>query len=174
MSKTRRFSSVLLLPQTLNPLVGYIEYRDGFRVCAADVPGLIAGASEGRGKGHDFLRHLERTKALLYIVDAAGIDGRDPIEDFEVLTEELSAYGDGDMLNRRCLVVANKVDLLVEDEREEITLKLQKKAEEVGIKLETGVLGISAGATGEGLKELTRAIRKTILSCEQEKLEKGH
>lgn len=153
---------------TLNPLVGYIEYRDGFRVCAADVPGLIAGASEGKGKGHDFLRHLERTKALLYIVDAAGIDGRDPAEDFEVLLQELSAYGDGDMLNRRCLVVANKVDLLLKDEREEIFSKLRDKAEEAGIKMEMDILGISAGATGEGLPMLTKAIRKTVLSSEQE------
>jgi len=154
---------------TLNPLVGYIEYKDGFRVCAADVPGLIAGASEGRGKGHDFLRHLERTKALLYIVDAAGIDGRDPVEDFEVLVQELSAYGDGDMLNRRCLVVANKIDLLLEDEREEICAKLQKRAEEVGIKMETDVLGISAGATGENLPLLTKSIRNTVLSSENDR-----
>ena len=159
---------------TLNPLVGYIEYKDGFRVCAADVPGLIAGASEGKGKGHDFLRHLERTKALLYIVDAAGIDGRDPIEDFEVLIQELSAYGDGDMLNRRCLVVANKVDLLLEDEIIEIASKLQTKAEEAGIRMETDVISISAGATGEGLALLTKAIRNTVLSSEQENLRKEH
>jgi GTP-binding protein len=159
---------------TLNPLVGYIEYKDGFRVCAADVPGLIAGASEGKGKGHDFLRHLERTKALLYIVDAAGIDGRDPIEDFEVLIQELSAYRDGDMLNRRCLVVANKIDLLLEDEREEISSKLQEKAEEAGIRMETDVIRISAGATGEGLPSLTKAIRNTVLSSERENLTKEH
>eukprot|EP00957_Ditylum_brightwellii_P038735 2928069-Ditylum_brightwellii.AAC.1 len=70
---------------TLHPLVGSIEYKDGFRVVCADVPGLIDGASEGRGRGFDFLRHLERTKALLYIVDAAGVDGRDPIEDLKIL-----------------------------------------------------------------------------------------
>ena len=149
---------------TLNPLVGYVEYRDGFRVCMADVPGLIAGASAGNGKGHDFLRHLERTKALLYIIDAAGIDGRDPVEDFEVLVQELSAYRDGDMLNRRCLVVANKVDLLLDDERKEISSKIQDKAEKAGIRMETDVLTISAGVTGEGLRLLTKAIRKTVLS----------
>lgn len=154
---------------TLNPLVGYIEYKDGFRVCVADVPGLIAGASEGKGKGHDFLRHLERTKALLYIVDAAGIDGRDPIEDFDVLVHELSAYGDGDMLNRRCLLVANKIDLLMEDEREEVSFNLKKRAEEVGIRLETDVIGISAGATGEGLPLLTKSIRNTVLSSVKDK-----
>jgi len=149
--------------------VGYIEYKDGFRVCAADVPGLIAGASEGRGQGHDFLRHLERTKALLYIVDAAGIDGRDPIEDFEVLVQELTAYGDGDMLSRRCLVVANKIDLLLEDERNEIFGRLQTRAEEVGIRMETDVIGISAGATGENLPFLTKSIRRTVLSSENDK-----
>lgn len=155
---------------TLNPLVGYIEYRDGFRICAADVPGLIAGASEGRGKGHDFLRHLERTKALLYIVDAAGVDGRDPIADFETLVSELEAYGDGDMLNRRCLVVANKLDLLLQDERQEIMGKLQEKAGEAGIRMERDVIGISAGVTGEGLSVLTKAIRQTVLASEDDKI----
>jgi len=158
---------------TLNPLVGYIEYRDGFRVCIADVPGLIAGASEGKGKGHDFLRHLERTKALLYIVDAAGVDGRDPIEDFEVLVQELSEYGDGEMLNRRCIVVANKVDLLLEDERKEISSKIQERAEKAGIRIETDVLTISAGVTGEGLPLLAKAVRKVVLLSEQEKLNKS-
>ena len=93
-------------------------------------------------------------------------------EHFEILIDELSAYGDGDMLNRRCLVVANKVDLLFENERDEIYLRLQEKAEEAGIRMETDVLGISAGATGEGLPLLTKAIRNTVLSSEQE-LQKG-
>jgi GTP-binding protein len=154
---------------TLNPLVGYIEYKDGFRICAAEVPGLIAGASEGRGRGHDFLRHLERTKALLYIVDAAGVDGRDPIQDFQTLLSELKAYGNGDMLNRRCLVVANKLDLLLKDEQELIMDGLQEKANEAGIRMETNVIGISAGVTGKGLSALTKAIRQTVLSSEEDK-----
>mmetsp|Transcript_222 Transcript_222/g.390 ORF Transcript_222/g.390 Transcript_222/m.390 type:complete len:540 (+) Transcript_222:232-1851(+) len=155
---------------TLNPLVGFIEYQDGFRVCAADVPGLIAGASEGRGKGHDFLRHLERTKALLYIVDAAAVDGRDPINDFQTLVDELAAYGDGDMLNRRCLVVANKVDLLKEDKRKEIVFRLHEKVNETGIRMENDVLEISAGVTGEGLSLLTKAIRSTVIASERDRL----
>jgi Obg family GTPase CgtA len=155
---------------TLNPLVGYIEYQDGFRVCAADIPGLIAGASEGRGKGHEFLRHLERTKALLYIVDAAGMDGRDPLTDFETLVNELSAYGNGDLLNRKCLVVANKVDLLLDEEREEIIGLLQEKASESGIIMEKSVLGISAGATGEGLPQLTSAIRDAVIQSSQNQI----
>jgi Obg family GTPase CgtA len=74
---------------TLHPLVGTIKYRDGFRVICADVPGLVDGAAEGRGRGHDFLRHLERTKSLLYIVDAAGVDGRTPMDDLRILAEEM-------------------------------------------------------------------------------------
>lgn len=154
---------------TLNPLVGYIEYKDGFRVCAADVPGLIAGAAQGRGKGHDFLRHLERTKALLYIVDAAGVDGRDPISDFEILVDELSAYGDGDLLERRCLVVANKMDLIEESQRREIFSSLQEVAEGADIWLQGGIIGISAGVTGEGLDNLSKAIRNVVTLSEADR-----
>ena len=131
---------------TLHPLIGYIEYRDGYSVCAADVPGLIAGASEGRGQGHDFLRHLERTKALLYIVDAAGVDGRDPFDDLRILTEEVSSYGDGDMMNRRALVVANKMDLFSEEsERSDFLTNLAGVVEDVAAD-EGGGAGPGRGA----------------------------
>lgn len=154
---------------TMNPLVGYIEYKDGFRVVMCDVPGLIPGASKGRGRGTDFLRHLERTKALLYIVDAAGVDGRDPKEDFENLIEELSQYRNGDMLNRKCLVVANKVDLLHDDEREAIEDHLRGISNQAGLRLEQDILGISAGVTGEGISCLTKAIRQTLFKCEEDR-----
>lgn len=155
---------------TLNPLVGYIEYRDGFRVCAADIPGLIAGASEGRGRGHDFLRHLERTKALIYIVDAAGVDGRDPVEDLQVLVDELAAYGDGSMLQREALVIANKVDLLTPSRYEEVKSRLDAIVESVGIHMHGEILGISAGVTGEGLSDLSRAIREIVEKTSQEQV----
>jgi GTPase len=148
---------------TLNPFVGVVEYRDGFRLKAADIPGLIDGASQGRGKGIEFLRHLERTKALLYIVDAAGTDGRDPIEDLKILAKELSSYGDGDMLSRKALVVANKLDLLKEGELDDIMMKLEIAAEEAGIRLFGDVLGISAGVSGEGLSPLSQAMRSIVL-----------
>ena len=148
---------------TLNPLVGYIEYRDGFRVCAADIPGLIEGASEGRGMGHDFLRHLERTKALLYIVDVAGVDGRDPVEDLKILIDEIAAYGDGKMLERNALVVANKVDLLDQAQYEDVTRGLQKVVEDGGIQISGEILGISAGVSGIGLPSLSRAIREIVV-----------
>jgi len=154
---------------TLHPLIGSIEYRDGFKVLAADVPGLIAGASLGRGKGHDFLRHLERTKALLYMVDSAGTDGRNPYDDLRVLVEELTAYGDGDMLTRPALVVANKLDLLSEEESDEFTLELGCIAEELGIRFDGHVFGISAGVTGQGLGPLSRAIRHVVYQGETER-----
>jgi GTP-binding protein len=154
---------------TLHPLVGCIEYRDGFRVMAADVPGLIGGASEGRGRGHDFLRHLERTKALLYIVDAAGVDGRDPIQDLLTLTDELSAYGDGDMLTRPALVVANKLDLLDAEQSKTTLFELGAVAKDAGIRFSGDVMGISAGVTGVGLESLSRAIRNVVLESENER-----
>jgi GTP-binding protein len=154
---------------TLNPLVGVIEYRDGYKVVAADVPGLVAGASMGKGKGHDFLRHLERTKALLYIVDSAGTDGRNPLEDLQVLVAELGEYGDGDMLTRPALVVANKLDLLSQEKAEEFTFELRCIAEELGLRFDGSVFGISAGVTGQGLGSLSRAIRNVVSEGETER-----
>ena len=78
---------------TLHPLVGTIHYKDGHRIVMADVPGLIDGAAEGRGRGTEFLRHIERTKALVYMVDAAGVDGRSAVEDLKILGKELREYG---------------------------------------------------------------------------------
>jgi len=153
---------------TLNPFVGVVEYRDGYSLKAADIPGLIDGASEGRGKGHEFLKHLERTKALLYIVDAAGTDGRDPVNDLRVLASELMAYGDGDMRHRHALVVANKLDLLEGERTEELFYNLTTMAEDMGIQMYGDVLGISAGVSGVGLRELSDAMRNVVLESQKE------
>lgn len=151
---------------TLHPLIGCIEYRDGFRVQAADIPGLIDGASEGRGKGYSFLKHIERTKALLYIVDSAGVDFRDPIEDLKTLANELRSYGDGSLMERRALLVGNKIDLLHEDRIAELQESLHDTALEVGLHLDHDPLMISAGVSGHGLTDLSRAIRQVVLSSE--------
>lgn len=151
---------------TLHPLIGCIEYRDGFRVKAADIPGLIDGASSGRGKGHDFLRHIERTKALLYMVDAAGVDLRNPIDDLKILAKELSSYGDGSLMERRALIVANKVDLLHDDRASEILVELHDTATELGIRFEHEVMAISAGVSGFGLGMLSKAIREIVSKTE--------
>lgn len=145
-----------------------IEYRDAFTLKVADIPGLIEGAAKGVGLGHDFLRHLERTKALLYIVDAAGTEGRDPIEDLKILANELASYGDGDMMNRKALVVANKLDLLDEEEQAKILSKLAKAAQEMGIQVHGQTLGISAGVTGLGLGPLSQAMRSIVPQREVE------
>jgi GTP-binding protein len=147
---------------TLHPTVGCIDYRDGFRIRAADIPGLIDGSADGRGKGHDFLRHIERTKALLYMVDGAGTDYRDPVEDLRVLARELASYGDGSLMSRRALVVVNKTDLLHKERVEELISSLEDAAEEIGIEVDDDVLGISAGVTGQGLPSLAEAIRDIV------------
>lgn len=157
---------------TLHPLVGIIEYRDGLRIRAADIPGLIEGAADGRGMGHDFLRHIERTAALLYMVDVAGVDLRDPIQDLHTLAKELESYGDGSLLReRRALVVANKVDLLHPDSVPEVLEALREAAASLGIQMERDVLAISAGVTGEGLGGLSKAIRDVVLKTKQERQE---
>lgn len=152
---------------TLHPLMGVIEYRDGMAVKVADIPGLIAGASEGRGKGIDFLRHVERTKALMYVLDAAGTEGRDPIEDLRVLVDELSSYGAGTLLERDALVVANKVDLIEPERLQDLLASIQEAADDLGINRYAPVAGISAGVSGEGLAALSRDIRGVIDSLEE-------
>lgn len=154
---------------TLHPLIGVIEYRDGFAVKAADIPGLIDGAADGRGKGHDFLRHVERTKALLYIVDAASVDFRNPVDDLRILAKELASYGDGSLMERRALVVANKVDLLHVDHTAELLVMIQEAAIELGIRFEHDVMAISAGVTGVGLGDLSKAIRDVVSSSEADR-----
>jgi len=98
---------------TLHPQIGVIEYNDPRNqrpLLLADVPGLIEGASENRGLGHRFLKHIERCSLLLFLVDMAGVDGRDPREDYATLLQELKLY-DPALLKKPRLVAANKVDL---------------------------------------------------------------
>jgi GTP-binding protein len=94
---------------TLLPNIGFIKRKDLTRVYIADIPGIIEGAHRNRGLGFEFLRHIERTKLLLFILDASGIDGRDPCSDFKVLRDELKAYNP-EMLERPYFVVLNKID----------------------------------------------------------------
>lgn len=94
---------------TLQPNLGFIEFDDFSRVLIADIPGIIEGAHNNRGLGFEFLRHIERTKVLVFMLDASGVDGRTPLEDYKVLRHELEEYQD-EMLDRPYLVVLNKVD----------------------------------------------------------------
>ncbi len=95
---------------TLHPVIGVVEYFDYARLTVADIPGLIDGAHANVGLGHEFLRHIERTKVLIYVIDMAGIDGRKPHEDYANLKKELELYKEG-LSSRPALIVANKMDM---------------------------------------------------------------
>ena len=139
---------------TLEPNLGVVDLADAPGFVIADIPGLIEGASEGAGLGHDFLRHIERTRVLIHVVDAASVEGRDPIEDIEKIDHELVSY-DSDMSKKPQIIAANKLDLLDEEERDKVLKALRDRFE----KGETKVFPISA-ATGEGLDPLLYHVSK--------------
>ena len=116
----------------------------------ADIPGIIEGASEGAGLGHDFLRHIDRCRLLIHLVDVSGSEGRDPVEDFETINSELSRYSP-ELASRPQLVAANKCDLLDDAGRENLA-RLRTHVETQGLKL----FEISAAST-HGTRELMRA-----------------
>ena len=95
---------------TLRPVVGTVEYADYYRISIADIPGLIDGAHDNIGLGHDFLRHIERTRILVYVLDMAAYDGRNPYDDFISLKKELDLYLEG-LSSRPAIIIANKMDL---------------------------------------------------------------
>ena len=100
---------------TLFPNLGVVWVADGVSFVLADIPGIIEGASEGAGLGHDFLRHIDRCRLLVHIVDVSGSEGRDPVEDFDAITAELEQYSE-DLANRPQIVCANKVDIMEDPE----------------------------------------------------------
>ena len=132
---------------TLNPNLGVVDLDGGKGFVIADIPGLIEGASEGVGLGHEFLRHIERTKMMIHVVDAAGIEGRDPVEDIYKINAELEAYNK-EISMRPQVIAANKVDLIYSEDEDPIQ-RLRDEFEPKGIK----VFPIS-GVTGEGLSDL--------------------
>lgn len=134
---------------TLNPNLGVVDLDGANGFVIADIPGLIEGASEGIGLGHEFLRHIERTKMMIHVVDAAGSEGRDPVDDIYKINAELEAYNP-EIAKRPQVIAANKTDLIYEDGESENPIdRLKKEFEPKGIK----VFSIS-GATGAGIKEL--------------------
>ncbi len=138
---------------TLQPQIGIIEYPRLFeRVILADIPGLIDGASRNRGLGHQFLRHIERCRVLLIMVDIAGTEERDPLDDYTALLQELRLYSE-DLLDKPRLVVANKMDL------DGATENLDRLRREVDLP----VLPLSC-ISGEGIDELKQAILDAVLA----------
>lgn len=133
---------------TLNPNLGVVDLDDGKGFVIADIPGLIEGASEGVGLGHEFLRHIERTKVLIHLVDAASTEGRDPIADIYAINKELEAYN-ADIAHRPQVIAANKIDAIYTEDSEDPVAKIRAEFEPKGIK----VFPISA-VSGQGLSEL--------------------
>ncbi len=142
---------------TLNPHLGVVDLQDAKGFVIADIPGLIEGASDGVGLGFEFLRHIERTKVIIHIVDAAGTEGRDPIDDIYAINKELEAYNP-DIALRPQVIAANKTDMIfVGDGAEDPVKKLKEEFEPKKIK----VYPISA-ISGKGIRELLYHVRNML------------
>ena len=148
---------------TLSPNLGVVDTENGGFVIA-DIPGLIEGASEGVGLGHEFLRHIERTRVLVHIVDAASTEGRDPVDDIHKINKELEAYNP-EIAARPQLIAANTIDCIFDDGEENPIDRLKAEFEPQGIK----VYPISA-VTGQGLKELIYGIKELLNSAPAERI----
>jgi len=147
---------------TLNPNLGVVDLKNGEGgFVIADIPGLIEGASEGVGLGHEFLRHIERTKVLIHIVDAAGTEGRDPVEDIRAINKELFAYNKG-LENKPQVIAANKLDVLYGEEKDIAMELLRTELEPEGMK----IFPISA-ATGEGIDALLYYVHDMLKNIEE-------
>ena len=140
---------------TIDPNLGVVDLEEsGFVI--ADIPGLIEGAAEGVGLGHEFLKHIERCRILIHLVDAASTEGRDPVEDVAAINHELEKYNDL-LIGKKQVIAANKMDLIFEDsEKEEVLARLRALDENVK------VFPISA-ATGSGVKELLHYVNDLLL-----------
>ena len=145
---------------TLSPNLGVVDLEGGGFVIA-DIPGLIEGASQGVGLGHEFLRHIERTKVMIHIVDAASVEGRDPVDDIKKINAELAAYNE-DLAARPQVIAANKIDA-VYTEGEDPVQRLKDVFEPQGIR----VFPISA-VSGQGLKELLYYVQNMLKELPRE------
>ena len=145
---------------TLNPNLGVVDLEGTGGFVIADIPGLIEGASEGVGLGHEFLRHIERTKLMIHVVDAAGTEGRDPVDDIYKINNELKAYN-ADIANRPQVIAANKIDAIFTDD--DPVQRLKDEFEPQGVK----VFPIS-GVTGQGIKELLYYVSNELQHLEQD------
>ena len=147
---------------TLSPILGVVDLdgADGFVI--ADIPGLIEGASEGIGLGHEFLRHIERTKLFIHMVDAASTEGRDPLNDILVINKELENYSP-ELIKRPQVIAANKTDVFYGTEEDTVITLLKEEFEPKGIP----VFPISA-VSGKGVKELLYYVRKELDQLDQE------
>ncbi len=146
---------------TLSPMLGVVDLNDAKGFVVADIPGLIEGASEGAGLGHEFLRHIERTRMMIHVVDAASTEGRDPLEDLEAINSELERYN-ADITKKKQVIAANKIDMLPEGENSEIIKKIKEKYEPLGVE----VFPCST-LTGKGVQELLYYVSRTLSEIQE-------
>lgn len=140
---------------TLNPNLGVVDLDESNGFVIADIPGLIEGASQGIGLGYEFLKHIERTKVIIHMVDAASVEGRDPVNDINQINEELKSYNP-ELLNKPQIIAANKIDALYDNDMTYIDL-IKEEFEPKGIP----VYPISA-VSGKGVKELLYAVNELL------------
>ena len=143
---------------TLDPHLGVVDVKGAGGFVMADIPGLIEGASEGGGLGHDFLRHIERTKVLVHVVDAASTEGRDPVEDIKTIMNELKSY-DESLLERPQLIAANKIDAIYDEENSQIE-RIKEAFPDIK------VFPIS-GVSGKGIQELLYEIVNVLSTIDR-------
>lgn len=141
---------------TLNPHLGVVDLDDAKGFVMADIPGLIEGASDGAGLGHDFLRHIERTKILVHIVDAASTEGRDPVEDIRTINNELAKYNE-ELAKRPQIIVLNKADCISPDAEEDPVQRVRDEFEPLGY-----TVYVISALTGQGIKELLYKISEVL------------
>lgn len=149
---------------TLEPNLGVVKTEFGDSFVIADIPGIIEGASEGTGLGLRFLRHIERTRLLLHVIDVSGSEGRNPVEDFNIINKELEKYSEK-LSKRKQIIVANKIDAMQD---ENLYNDLEKLAKQKNIE----IFKISA-ATTQGLKELFTHVSKLLKELPKEELEES-
>ena len=146
---------------TIEPNLGVVKTKSGESFVIADIPGIIEGASEGVGLGIQFLRHVERTRLLLHVIDVSGIEGRNPVEDFYTINEELKKYSKK-LSERKQIIVANKIDIM---QNEEGLKELEALAKKENIE----IFKIS-GATGEGVTALLNRVTEVLKTLPKEEL----
>lgn len=146
---------------TIEPNLGVVKSKYGDSFVIADIPGIIEGASEGVGLGIQFLRHIERTRLLLHFIDVSGTEGRNPVDDYYKVNEELKKYSEK-LSKRTQIIVANKADIITDE-------NLYKELEKVAKEHNQKIFKIS-GATGEGVEELMNYVSKTLKTLPKENL----
>ena len=146
---------------TIEPNLGVVKTKSGDSFVIADIPGIIEGASQGIGLGIQFLRHVERTRLLLHVIDVSGIEGRNPVEDFHTINEELKEYSEK-LSTRKQIIVANKIDIMQDDTGYK---ELEQLAKKEGLE----IYKIS-GATGEGIPQLLDRVSEVLKTLPKEEL----